>query len=159
MFKAADYPGQRLVRLLLALVVLACSACANVMPNMDPPKVSFENIRSLPSEGGGPRFEITLRIANPNEQSLDIAGISYTMDLLDKEIISGVTNEVPLIEGYTEEVVTLEAGINLFDILRLVSGLGRYQSEELEYRFRAKIDFRGLVPTQRIDESGTIALN
>ena len=81
------------------------------------------------------------------------------MDLLDKEVISGVTNEVPLIEGFTEEVVTLEAGINLFDVLRLVSGLGRNQTEEPEYRFRAKIDFRGLVPTQRIDESGTIALN
>ena len=48
MLKAADYPGQRLVKLLLTLVVLACAACATVMPNMDPPKVSFENIRSLP---------------------------------------------------------------------------------------------------------------
>ncbi|MEH6517954.1 MAG: LEA type 2 family protein [Halioglobus sp.] len=159
MFRVASLKWQYIAKILLSSVMLACGACATVMPNMDPPKVSFENIRSLPSEGGGPRFEITLRIANPNEQSLDIAGISYTMDLLDKEIISGVTNEVPLIEGYTEEVVTLEAGINLFDILRLVSGLGRNQSEDLEYRFRAKIDFRGLVPTQRIDESGTIALN
>ena len=141
------------------MVVLALASCASVMPPTDPPKVSFENIRSLPAEGVGPRFEITLRIANPNEQALDIAGISYTMDLLGKEVISGVTNEVPVIEGYTEEVVKVEAGINLFDILRLVSSLGRNQSEALEYRFRAKIDFRGLVPTQRIDEEGTIALN
>jgi LEA14-like dessication related protein len=159
MLKVARFGWQQVARMLLGLVMLACIACATVMPNMDAPKVSFENIRTLPAEGVGPRFEITLRITNPNEQSLNIAGISYTMDLLDKEILSGVTKEVPLIEGYTDEVIMLEAGINLFDILRLLSSLGLNQSEELEYRFRAKIDFRGLVPTQRIDESGRIALN
>ncbi len=148
----------RVVKALFLAVFAAMAGCATVMPEMDPPRVSFENIRSLPAEGAGPRFEITLRIANPNEQSLDIAGISYSMDILDKELISGVTNEVPVIEGYTEEVVTLEAGINLFDVLRLVSGLGDSSLEALEYRFRAKIAFRGLVPTQRIEESGTIDL-
>ena len=64
------------------------------MKEADDLKVSFENIRSLPAEGVGPRFEITLRISNPNEQALDIAGISYTMDLLGKEVISGVTTKI-----------------------------------------------------------------
>ena len=137
---------------------LVLTGCATVLPDLDPPKVTIENIRSLPAEGAGPRFEIALRIVNPNQMSLDIAGISYSMDLLGKEVISGVTNEVPVIEGYTEEVVTLEAGINLFEVLRLISGLGRSNTDELDYRFEAKIDFNGLVPTQRVEETGTIAL-
>lgn len=153
----------RIANYLQSVFLMLCAAsflagCATVLPDLDPPKVTIENIRSLPVEGSGPRFEISLRIVNPNSMDLDIAGISYTMDLLDNEVISGVTNDVPVIEGYSEEVVTVEAGINLFEVLRLIGSLGRSRAEELDYRFQAKIDFNGLVPTQRIEETGTIAL-
>lgn len=134
------------------------TGCASITPQFDPPKVSVESFRSLPSSGGAPRFEIKLRVANPNKQTLDIAGISYSVELLGKEVISGVTNDVPTIEGYSEEVVTLEAGLQLFQLLRLLSGLGRTQTEALDYRFSAKIDFNGFIPTQRIEETGEITL-
>lgn len=132
--------------------------CASIIPEVDPPKVSLESFNSLPGEGGAPRFEIKLRIANPNKQSLDIAGISYSVEILDKELISGVTNEVPLIEAYSEEVVTLEAGLQLFQLVRLLAGLGQQATDNLDYKFSAKIDFNGFVPTQRIEETGSINL-
>jgi LEA14-like dessication related protein len=138
--------------------LLLLTGCASIAPQLDPPKVSIESFRSLPSSGGAPRFEIKLRVANPNKQTLDIAGISYSVELLDKEVISGVTNDVPTIEGYSEEIVTLEAGLQLFQLLRLLSGLGRTQADALDYRFSAKIDFNGFVPTQRIEETGEITL-
>lgn len=128
-------------------------------PDIDPPKVSLESFRNLPSESGSPRFEVKLRIANPNTQSLDIAGISYSIEILDKELVNGVTNDVPVIEGYSEEVVTLEAGLQLFQLLRLLTSLGTSQSEALAYRFSAKIDFNGFTPTQRLVETGEITLN
>jgi LEA14-like dessication related protein len=134
------------------------TGCASIAPQLDPPKVSIDSFKSLPSEGGAPRFEIKLRVANPNKQTLDIAGISYSVELLGKEVISGVTNDVPTIKGYSEEVVTLEAGLQLFQLLRLLSGLGRTQADALDYRFSAKIDFNGFIPTQRIEETGEITL-
>ncbi len=146
-------------RVTAVLIVLCLSACASLTPEFDPPKVSLESFNSLPSEGGAPRFEIKLRVANPNKQTLDIAGIAYSVELLGKELISGVTNEVPVIEGYTEEVVTLEAGLQLFELVRLITGLGNVNTEALDYRFSAKIDFNGFIPTQRIEETGQINLN
>lgn len=134
------------------------NGCASIVPDVDPPKVTVESFKNLPGEGGAPRFEIKLRIANPNKQTLDIAGISYSVEILDKELISGVTNEVPVIEGYTEEVVTLEAGLQLFQLVRLLAGLGQKPTDSLDYRFSAKIDFNGFVPTQRIEETGSITL-
>jgi hypothetical protein len=77
---------------------------------------------------------------------------------MGQEVISGVTSEVPVIPGYSEEVVTLEAGLQLFQVVRLLTSLGKTQGEPLEYRFLAKIDFNGLVPTQRIEERGELAL-
>ena len=129
------------------------------MSETDPPQVSLESFKALPDVEGAPRFEIKLRIANPNTQALDIAGISYSIALLDRKLISGVTNEVPRIEGYSEEIITLEAGLQLIELLRLFASLGTSGNEPLNYDFSAKIDFNGLVPTQRVKESGEIRLN
>jgi LEA14-like dessication related protein len=138
------------------LILLA--GCATLTPDLDPPKVSLVSFRSLPAEGGAPRFEITLLVMNPNKQTLDIAGISYTVELLGKELIAGVANDVAPIEGYSEGTVTLEAGLQLLEILRLMASLGTAGTEPLEYRFSAKIDFNGFIPTQRIEETGVISL-
>lgn len=143
--------------LLLALA-LVVAGCTGLRSELDPPKVSLESFRSLPAEGGVPRFEIKLRVVNPNKQSLDIAGISYGIELLGQEVITGVTNDIPLIEGYSEEVVTLQAGLQLFQVVRLFTSLGTHPTDELAYRFSAKIDFNGFLPTQRIEETGEIRL-
>lgn len=144
--------------LFAACMLLLAAGCATVMPQLDPPKVSVESAESLPSAEGAPRFRIRLRVINPNTQELDIAGISYGIEIMGQEVISGVTSEVPVIPGYSEEVVTLEAGLQLFQVVRLLTSLGKTQGEPLEYRFLAKIDFNGLVPTQRIEERGELAL-
>jgi len=141
------------------MLLLLVSACATVMPSLDPPKVTVDSVESIPGNGGAPRFRIKLRVANPNQQTLDIAGISYGIEILDEELISGVTNDVPEIAGYTEEVVTLEASLQVFQLVRLLTKLGRTSTEPLQYKFTAKIDFNGLVPTQRIEETGELALN
>ena len=143
--------------LLLGSVLLA--GCAGLTTKMDPPSVTLDSFTSLPSDGGGPRFEIKLRVQNPNEQSLDIAGVSYSIELMGHEVMTGVSNDVPEIAGYSEETVTLQASLKLFQLLRLLAGLGQTQTDELTYRFAAKIDFRGMVPTQRVEETGQITLN
>ncbi|MEP4484915.1 MAG: LEA type 2 family protein [Halioglobus sp.] len=141
---------------LLLLVTLA--GCASLVPSMDPPKVTVENIRSLPVEGSGPRFLLTVRVVNPNEQSLDIAGISYEIELMDRELVTGVANDIPVIEGYSERSIDLEAGVNLFEFLRLLASLGRSPTDVINYKVTAKVDFRGLVPTQRVEKTGEIGV-
>ncbi len=90
---------------------------------------------------------------------MDIAGISYSVELLGREFIAGVVNDVPPIAGYGESVVTLDARLQLIELLRIMASLGTSRSEPLLYRFSAKIDFNGFIPTQRLEESGEITLN
>ena len=144
--------------LLWLLALLALSGCASLIPEIDPPKVSLESLTPLPASGGAPRFEIKLRIANPNNQTFDVAGISYAVEIQGKELISGVSNDVPVLKPYAEEVVVLEGGLQLFQLLRLLTSLGKETSDSLDYRFTAKIDFNGFVPTQRIEETGSFTL-
>jgi len=146
-------------RTLLAVLVAMLVGCASLPSDLDPPKVSLESFRSLPAASGLPRFEIKLRVINPNKQPLDIAGISYSIELLDREVITGVANDIPAIEGYGEGVVTLEAGLQLLEILQLMTGLGASRSDPLAYRFAAKIEFNGFMPTQRVQERGEIKMH
>ena len=139
-------------------LILCVAGCASVVPATDPPKVSVESVESIPVEGSAPRFRITLRVINPNTQALDIVGISYGIEIMDHEVVTGVTNDVPVIDGYSEGIVTLDAGLQLFELMKLLATLGRSQGEPLEYRFVAKIDFKGLVPTQYVEEKGELAL-
>lgn len=144
--------------LLLLCLLGAAAGCASLVSDMDPPKVTMESFRSLPSDSGAPRFEIKLRVQNPNKEPLDIVGISYGIEILNRELVSGVTNDVPRIDAYSEGIVTLDASLQMFELLRLLAGLGTAPADELDYRFSAKIDFKGLVPTQRVEETGQINL-
>ncbi|NND67084.1 MAG: LEA type 2 family protein [Halioglobus sp.] len=144
--------------LFVLLVVLGLNACATFYGEMDPPSISIEDVSAVPAESGIPRFEVVLNVVNPNKRALDIAGIAYSLEILGKELVMGVTDEVPRIEGYSEEKVTLQAGVQLVGILRLMAALGTTPSEEVDYRFSAKIDFEGFLPTQRVEETGKISL-
>lgn len=144
---------------MLFLAFALLSGCASLAPELDPPKVSLLSFKTLPGSGAAPRFEIKLRVMNPNKQTLDIAGISYSVELLGKELISGVTNEVTPIDGYGEGVVTLDAELQLLQMVQLMANLGSKVAQPLAYRFLAKIDFNGFVPTQRVEETGEIKLN
>jgi LEA14-like dessication related protein len=141
----------------LALALLA--GCASLTQDLDPPEINLLSFKTLPGDAGAPRFEIKLRVMNPNKQTLDIAGISYTVAFLDKKLITGVTNDVSPIAGYSEGVVTLDAELQLLELVRLMTSLGSAGSRPLAYRFTAKIDFNGFIPTQRIEETGEIKLN
>ncbi|MFV0477460.1 MAG: LEA type 2 family protein [Parahaliea sp.] len=145
-------------QILFTAALLLLSACASLVPQLDPPMVSVDNVRALPSPDAGPRFEVSLRISNPNDIALDIAGISYTVDVLGRSLVSGVSADIPRIEAYSEETVKLVTGVNLLQMLRLLADMGISQQQALDYRFSAKIDFRGLVPTQRVVEEGSFKL-
>ena len=95
----------------------------------------------------------------------DITGLYRRLEILDRaksDFIQIASHELrtplALIKGYTEEVVTLEAGLQLLELLRLLTSLGSHRGDTLPYSFNAKIDFHGFVPTQRVKESGEIQL-
>jgi len=133
------------------------SGCAT-LTDLDPPRVTMESLKVLPAEGQVPRFEIKLRVTNPNDVALDIAGVSYSLELLDRELLHGVTKDVPRIEGYDEGVITVQASVQMLQVLRLLANFGTQLDEPLDYRFLAKVDFNGLMPTQCVEETGEITL-
>jgi LEA14-like dessication related protein len=140
-----------------AVVLLA--GCAGMRPGYETPTVTVKSVRAIPSEGMLPEFEIDLHVVNPNREALKLAGVSYTVSLEGHELIQGVGNDLPVIDGYGEGDFTLNASADLFAGVSLLRDLMSSQKDTLSYSFEAKLDPGALRPSIRVKDSGEVSLS
>ena len=146
----------RLAIMIAATVLIG--ACNSLGGGYEKPTVTVSSFRALPSEGIMPNFEIGLRVINPNREALNLIGMSYTISLDGHELIKGVGNDLPVVEGYGEGTFTVTAATNLLAGVRLVNDLMNKPSDTFEYRFDAKLDVGRFSRAIRVRESGNISL-
>jgi LEA14-like dessication related protein len=143
---------------LLFALVFFLSGCALLQPAFETPEVRVTSFRMLPSEKMAPRFEIGLHVINPNRSSLKLNGLTYSVNLEGFKVLSGVANDLPVIAGYGEGDVIVEATADLVSSLGLLSELMQRPREKVSYDLNAKLDIGALLPSLRISQTGQIAL-
>lgn len=147
--------GLRTATLALA-ALLVVAGCATLSPDYEQPTVALTSFRALPSEGVAPTFEVGLRIVNPNPDDLVLQGIVYTIRLDGRDVVKGVGKDFPVIEGYTQEDVTLTASVDLLGGLQFIADAMRKRDAAVDYEFEARLDLAGLYPSIRVKESGNL---
>lgn len=133
-------------------------SCAALDPDYEQPTVTLSSLRALPGESMVPDFEIGLRIINPNRQALRLEGVVYTIAIEGHELVKGVGRDFPVVEGYSEETITLTASANLLAGIRFIGDMMQASDESLEYEFEAKLDTGGIRPSLRVSERGAFDL-
>ena len=148
------------LRLLSAmLAALTVTACAGMTPGFETPTVNVSSFRTIPSESGMPKFEIGLHVINPNSEALKLRGVAYTVSVEGRELIKGVGNDLPVIEGYGEGDFTVTATASLFDGAMLLKDLvSGPTTDSLGYEFEAKLDVGAFVPAIRVRDEGEFNL-
>ncbi|WP_405232459.1 LEA type 2 family protein [Lentisalinibacter salinarum] len=142
----------------LVTLALGLGACTGLRPGFETPTVTVSSFRPLPGDGAVPRFEIGLHIVNPNREALKLQGLAYTVSLEGRELVKGVDNDLPVIEGYGEGDVTLVATPNLLGGIRLVTDLMASPRDKFSYALEAKLDVGRFAPAIRVRDEGEIAL-
>jgi LEA14-like dessication related protein len=142
----------------LAILAFGLQACAGLSPGYETPTVTVSSFKALPSEGVMPAFAIGLRVTNPNREALKLQGVAYTISLDGYEVIKGVGNELPVIEGYGQDEFTLTASANLFAGIRLITDLLNSNKDTFTYELEAKLDTGTFRPAIRVKDSGKINL-
>ncbi len=152
-------PGKKLALILVAAASL--SGCASMGSGYETPTVSVQSFRPIASANGGflPTFEISLQVINPNLEPLELAGISYTISLDNHDLIKGVGNDLPVIEGYGEGSFTVTAGVNVFAAIKLFRSLMQKDNDSFDYSFEAKLDPGAYKRKIRISDRGSISLS
>ena len=131
------------------------AGCATLPSNFKQPGVTVVSITPRVLNSMTPEFDILLRVSNPNRTALDIVGLSYEVRLADRKLVEGVANELPRIEAYGEEDVSLRARADLFGALDLLARLLENPGVPLDYEFSAEIDIGALYPTVKVERAGT----
>ncbi len=141
----------------LILLAFWLASCAG-LPIGERPVVTLTNLRLLQSEGLSLRFAIDLRITNPGALTFPVSGLSWQLQLEGSQILTGVTNNVPRLEPYTEVPLTLEASTNLTGMVELFTKLMNTSNEEFDYELRTRLGLSGLRLPVTYRDSGSINL-
>ncbi len=131
-------------------LVLALAACAPI-DRAEPPDVSVADIKMLPGGLFEQRFQLELRVTNPNNFDLPLEGLSFKLALNDKPFAQGVSGESVTVPRLGEARIPVVASTTVLDIMQQVLSLG--QNTDLTYRLEGLAYIEGVgshaVPYER----------
>ena len=131
---AEGYPST-LSCILMAGMLFA--GCATVPPGIEAPKISIANIEPKDVALFEQRFDVRLRIQNPNEKELAMNGMRFEFDLNEKEFANGMTGEKVAIPRFGSQVVNVEVITGITSFLRQFQGLNKTGSGgKMTYRIK-----------------------
>ena len=96
---------------------------------------------------------------NPNRVALELEGISYYVDLEGHRVLSGVANQLPIIEAYGERDVVLQVQPDLFNTISLFTDLLNQPRDQFKFNLTAYLDVGGFIPKIKVEKEGLISLN
>ena len=141
----------------LFLALVAVAGCAS-LSQRDPLYIDVAGIEPVPGEGMELVLDVRVRVQNPNDSPVEYNGVALALDINDRRLASGVSNEVGSVPRYGEIVFTIPVTISAFNVARQIYG-AMYAEEpnEVRYRVRGKLE-GGLFGTKRFRDEGTFTL-
>jgi LEA14-like dessication related protein len=150
------------VAALCAVFALTVSGCAGFFGG-DPLRVSVAGIEPIESQGFEMRFNVKLRVQNPNDSAVSFNGVSLDLELNGKPFASGVSDQAGTVPRFGETVVNVPLTVPAFAAVRQAFAFagamqgGAAQSGQIPYILRGKLA-GGLTGTTRFVDQGALSL-
>jgi LEA14-like dessication related protein len=120
-------------------VFLCFSGCAGMF-GQEPLRVSVAGLYPLKGEGLEMRFNVKLRIQNPNDTPVEFSGVSLQLDLNDKSFASGVSDQSGVVPRFGETVIDVPLTVPAFAAVRQAFAFaGSAQSGNIPYVIRGRL--------------------
>lgn len=142
--------------LLLAALTAGCAGLERLRP--EPPYVTLAGLRMLDMSLFEQRFEVALRMRNPNGFELPIQGLRYQMELNGAAFAKGASGESVTLPAYGEEVLRLTVVSDLGSTLTQIRRWQQNPPDDLSYRLSGAVDVGTLAPSLPFDVAGNVAL-
>lgn len=135
-------------------VTLLIAACTGLR-NLEPPEVVVTAIRPIDATLLEQRFEVDLRIYNPNNRELDIDGVDFELVVNGNRLARGSGATELLLPRLGEAVTTVRVSTTLFGVARQAMSAG--QGEPVSYRLSGRIHLgSGLGGSLPFERSGVL---
>jgi LEA14-like dessication related protein len=158
----SNFSRSRRVFAVGALAALLLSAgCAGFGSRLEPPQLSVVGVEIVRGDLFEQRFKARMRVQNPNDRSIAVRGVSYTLHIGGEELgrgLSGSSFTVPALgEAEFDMLVTVNLAGTVMRLLERARSDGLPDS--LSYRLRGEVKLaEGLVRTIPFDEKGSVRL-
>jgi len=145
------------VRAATAILAGALCSCATLSGG-DPLQVNVAGVEPLQGEGLELRFNVQVRVQNPNDEPIEYDGVALQLDLNGHKFGTGVSSAVGSVPRYGETVITIPVTVGAFSMARQVLGLmNGGDTKAVAYKVSGKLE-GGLFGTKRFESKGSIDL-
>lgn len=141
----------------LLLVAVALSGCTLFVPKFQTPNLTIVGVEVRRANLLEQQLRVRVRVENPNDRSLPVKGLSYSLYLEGQEFATGVSDASFVVPALGSVEFNMDVSANaagaLFTILRSPPGQG------IEYHLQGRVELsQGWVRSIPFQQSGTFTL-
>ena len=123
---------------LLLCILFGLAGCAGM--GQEPLRVNVAGIDPLKGEGMEMRFNVKLRVQNPNDTPVEFSGVSLQLDLNGQSFASGVSDQSGVVPRFGETVIDVPLTVPAFAAVRQAFALaGSASSGSFPYELRGRL--------------------
>ncbi len=120
----------------MALIALVFAACSTLPRDIEPPQMNIVNIAPKEISLFEQRYDVQLRILNPNDADLGIKGLRFDIELNDQQFASGMSGQQVTVPRFGSEVVNVEVTSGLSSLVRQVEQMNKTGMNKVRYRIK-----------------------
>ena len=135
-------------------VVITAGGCASFRG--EPPRLNVVNLKVVKATPLEQRYQVRLRVQNPDDKGLIINGLNFDLYLNDQHFASGMTGQKLKISRYGDALVDVMATSTVFGLYRQLMAISQGQGQEFSYKIKGKISLEGR-RTQPFERKGDLA--
>ena len=116
------------------VLMVGLAACSALTSKPESPRVTLVGLKLVSVELLEQRYQVSLRVKNPNAFELPVRGIDFRLDINSQAFADGVSSQPVDVPAYGENVIELEVSSNLLQVFRQFQLLQESESPGFEYR-------------------------
>jgi LEA14-like dessication related protein len=141
----------------LLVLTLALSGCALLVPKLQTPELSIVNIEVVKASIFEQQLRVRMHVENPNDRSLPIRGLSYTVYLAGQQFATGASDAGFVVPALGTADFDMDVDANAAGALFTI--LDRPRGEGVQYLMKGRVELsRGWLRSIPFEERGTFTL-
>ncbi|MBI5040390.1 MAG: LEA type 2 family protein [Gammaproteobacteria bacterium] len=133
----------RIVAISMFLWMLVLSGCAALLHKPEPPLVTLSAIKLHEMTLFEQRYQLQLRVQNPNDFDLPIDGLRCTLYINDREFAQGVGAGGVTVPRFGDALVPVDVVSNLQRVFEQLRTPGEASTKPVSYRLTGKLSVEG----------------
>ena len=142
------------------VLILGLSSCSSLISKPESPRLTLVGLQLISVELLEQRYQVSVRVKNPNDFELPIRGIDFRLDINDQAFADGVSKQSVTVPPYGEVVLELEVTSNLLRVFRQFQSLQEDRGSAFNYRINGRLATGGIYSRKLpFDYSGELQLS